>query len=793
MIGYARIYNFYTTNIIRLLRFVIFIFLLWSTYQSVSNSFFLSASSRISIFLLSVFLILEVFFRFKISRLTPRVSISENEGKNIYTSFTFKSLYVFLGKTTSIIKLLLKEKSSLFILEKSDIRQNEVSLIDISKEDLGAYSLEVSKNLKGKFVTTMDILVSYLLLTEDKTKLLFNKNLKKEELMHILYWARLRFSDEENPKPFMINFWGEGIGEGMVSGWTIETKKYMVDKTSEILRKRTTLFGKESEYRQILEALYQQKSVILVGEQGVGKEEIIESLAFESFTGSLRGSLYHQRFFELLIDALIAGSQNQGELESRLDAIIAELAHSGNIIVYIPSFENILGSSSFHIDLSGVLAPYLERGVIRIIATVSLGAYKKFVEARKTLMNAFQVVKLEEPDKDLTLQMLFRKTLDIEGIYSVDLTYKSVIAAATYGKQYLPGSYLPGAAFELLKDTANMVFLRGKKIVEEEDVIEKVKTQTKIAIGKPKGKEKELLLHLENEMHKRIIDQEEAVSEVSEAMRRLRTGITTLNKPISFLFLGPTGVGKTETAKTLAALYFGGENKMIRLDMSEYSGDDAARRLLGSLPGEEEERGELTDKVYDNPFSLILLDEFEKANINVLNLFLQVLDDGRLTDNKGRTVSFVNAIIIATSNAASEFIREEIGKGATVNKKFQEKLLEFLQTKGIFKPELLNRFDGIIVFKPLGQGEVVQVIKLLLSELSRKMQEQDVAIIFDDKIIEKIINEGFDEQFGARPLRRYIQDNIEDLIAQKILKDEIKRGDKISVSTDGNQFLISKS
>jgi len=279
------------------------------------------------------------------------------------------------------------------------------------------------------------------------------------------------------------------------------------------------------------------------------------------------------------------------------------------------------------------------------------------------------------------------------------------------------------------------------------------------------------------------------VSGVSEAMRRLRAGLTLKDKPVSFLFLGPTGVGKTETAKTLSKIYFGGENKMIRLDMSEYSESDSLKRLLGLMPGETDAPGELTDKIYDNPFSLVLLDEFEKASPDILNLFLQVLDDGRLTDNKGRTVSFTDAIIIATSNAASEFIREEVNKGTVIDKKFQQNLLEFLQTKGIFKPELLNRFDGIIVFKPLGKHEIQEVTKILLKELSNKMLEQDITVSFDDKIISKIISEGFDEQFGARPINRYIQDNIEDLLAQKILKDEIKRGDKISISVDENNNI----
>lgn len=738
------------------------------------------------IFLLSLFLIFEVFFRFKISRTYPSVLISENDGKDIYKSFSFKSLCIFWqsNKTSSVIKSLLREKSALFILDKADIKQNEVPLLDLPKEELSKYAFEIAKNARGKYVTTSDLLVSYLLLIEDAKKLLLSKNLKKEELMHILYWARGRFSDEESPKSYKVNFWGEGIGEDWVFGWTIETRRYMLDLISDTYRKKSVLFDRDIEYREIIEALSNQKSVILVGEPGSGRREIVETLAFNSLSGNLKGSLYHLRFFQLMVDALLAGSQNQGELEARLDSLIAELSHAGNVIVFIPFFENILGASSFHLDLSGVLIPYLEKGIIRLVATINLGAYKKFIEPRKDLAGVFEIVKVEEPENNLALQMLFKKTTEIEEKNNVGITYRAIIASLKYFKKYLPDRVLPGAAVTLLEDSANAVRLLGKHLVEEQDVIEKVKNKTKIAVGKPNASEKDLLLHLEEEMHKTIVDQKEAVSVLAEALRRIRTELETKEKPISFLFLGPTGVGKTETAKALSRLYFGGEDKMIRIDMSEYAQDNEAKRLLGSLPGEEEEGGELTDKVYDNPFSLVLLDEFEKGDKKILDLFLQVLDDGRLTDNKGKTVSFVNTIIIATSNAASEFIREEVQKGKKIDKSFQDNLLEYLQKNGIFKPELLNRFDGIVVFKPLAGEDIAQITQLLLSEFSQKMKEKDIEVSFDPKAIDKIIKEGFDEQFGARPLRRYIQDNIEDLIAQKILKEEIKRGDKIIVSVN---------
>ena len=795
MTAYAKIYYIYQSLIFLTVRIFLFVFLFSCPLFFIFNNSFSLSQVKPSLFFLSSFLIIETFFRFKISRKFPEVQAQLNKG-NPFDSFTLKSLGIFLSSNNSqsLVRKLFKISSINFLLDKMDIlKEEEIKLIDISKEELAKYALEISKNLKGKFVTAMDLFASYLLLTEDNTKLLFNKNLKKEELVEILSWARTRFADEENPKPLRVNFWGEGIGEDWVTGWTIETKKYMVDLTAEVLQKRPTLLGRESEFRQLVEGMYKGKSALLVGEIGSGRTEIAQSLAFESFAGNLSGSLYHQRFYMLLVDALLSGSDNLGQLEERLDSVVAELSHSGNIIVFISSFENILGSSSFHLDLSGALIPYIQRGAIRIVATITPGSFKKFVETRKTLLGNLEVIKVEEPSEDVAFTMLFRKASEIEKKDNIKISYRAIVSCLKFAKKYLPDRVLPGSSVTLLEDTALAAALSKKKIVEEGDVIQKIESKTKIAVGKPDKAEKELLLNLEDEIHKRVVDQKEAVSEVSEAMRRLRTGLSIENKPISFLFLGPTGVGKTETAKTLARIYFGQAHKMIRLDMSEYSENDSLKRLLGSMPGEEEASGELIDKILENPFSLVLLDEFEKASSNILNLFLQVLDDGRLTDNKGKTVSFTNAIIIATSNAASEFIREEVNKGTPIDKKFQQNLLEFLQTKGIFKPELLNRFDGIIVFKPLGGSEIEEITKILLKELSDKMLEQDITVSCDEKIVQKIIKEGFDEQFGARPINRYIQNNIEDLLAQKILKDEIKRGNKIFISTDENQILISKS
>jgi len=413
---------------------------------------------------------------------------------------------------------------------------------------------------------------------------------------------------------------------------------------------------------------------------------------------------------------------------------------------------------------------------------------------KNPLKEVFTVISLSEPERDSAIQMVLGEARNIEKEYSVILSYRAIVSAIELAGRFTQDEVLPGSAIALLGDVSNAVAKSSDrkmyerthhKIVLEEDVVKRVEKMSHVAIALPTGQEIQTLLHLEDKLHQRVIAQDEAIKLVSEAMRRLRSGMTTSERPISFLFLGPTGVGKTETAKSLADFYYGGENHMIRFDMSEYTGEDGLRRLLGAAPGEGNERGELTDKVHDNPSSLILLDEFEKANPQIHNLFLQVLDDGRLTDNKGTTVSFRNSIIIATSNAGSEFIREELDKGVKLDKSFQSKLLDNIESKGIFKPELLNRFDDVVVFRSLGQEQISQVVKLMLEQLKKEMEEQDIKLYFDDAVVAKVAEEGFDKEFGARPLRRYIQDTIEDILAQKKLTGEITRGKTVTFSLDG--------
>jgi ATP-dependent Clp protease ATP-binding subunit ClpC len=740
------------------------------------------------LFFISLFLMTEIIYHFKICKVTPNVPVI-NSGSNIYTSFTLHALnsFYFANDVNHAIRNLIKEKSVQFILQKSNILSSELPKTNIVKQDIAKKALSLVENLQGTFITRMDIFAAYLLLTEQNSHLLFSKHLKEDEFMHILYWARADYFQEEFPQPKRALYWGEGFFDSFTVGWSLETKKYTSDITYKVLNEKPVLLGRKKEFQELIDVLLRQtkNNALLVGETGVGKTSLIEALAMNSFLGLLSGNLYHKRIYQLMTGLLVAGIKDMGELEERLESILQELYFAGNIVLYISDMENILGSSTFHVDLSGALLPYLKGKHIPVVATITPPAYKNFVEPNSAFVDIFEVIRVEELNRDEAIQMMLEKAREIETENNVTITYKAIVASVDLAVRYEQGKALPGSAVSLLSSVAASIKGEGKvPLVDEQNIIEKMEEKTKIAIGTPKAEEKDLLLHMEETLHKRVIGQKEAVKAISEAIRRVRAGLTIQTRPISFLFLGPTGVGKTETAKALASVYFGGEDKTIRLDMSEYTNETSLNRLLGSAPGQGNEKGELTEKVYEHPFSLVLLDEFEKAHPEVLDLFLQVLEDGRLTDNHGKRVNFANTIIIATSNAGALWIQKQLSTGRQIDSGFQKELLEEVENEHIFRPELLNRFDATVVFCPLTEPEIEQIANLELTKVQNKLKEQDISIFFDQMLIAHIAQAGFDPEFGARPLRRFIQDNIEDPLAKNMLEGKIIRGSQITIGLD---------
>lgn len=737
------------------------------------------------------FVVNEIFLTYKVFRMQPKSRISDTT--NPVDCLYFSALYNYIRALDAygLAAGLLYEPQIQFIAEKIDSKFI-LYKSDISKKDLLLKAFQLVKNLHGNYICEMDLFVSYIILTEDKSKLLEKNDLKVEDAINLLYWARNKFGIEKQKSNMVYD--GPGVFDFFVFGWNIETKKYTLDLSMSVLSNKfvPSVVGRSREYEQLLSALSKDvgNSVILIGEAGTGKTSLVEYFTYQSYIGNVPGNLAYMRVSELFVDRLLSGVGTQGELEERLVSFFQDVYYSGNTIIFIQNIENIFGQGGFGFDVSGAIFEHLKSGRLRIIGTSASSSYKTYLENRSDVSELFEIVKLDEPNEKDALAMLFEKVWEKEATHGVDFTYGAIKTAVSLSSSYLIGRFLPGKAVDLLEEVASDARRLNKGVVDRDDVVKKIEEKTQIVLSTPTEKEKTILLNLEEEIHKRIIDQQQAVDAVSNSIRRLRSGFSNKKRPISvFLFLGPTGVGKTETAKALAQVYFGDENRMIRLDMSEYQTQESIKRLLGSLPGETYTPSEFMEKVRERPFSLILLDEFEKANSQILNIFLQVFDDGRLTDNLGRTIPFTNTIIIATSNAGTEQIREMLQQGKDIpsTKKI---LLDYLQKNGLFKPELLNRFDDIIIFKPLGEAEIKSISKLELDKVLKQTEEKNIYINYDEKIIDKISKEAFDPEFGGRNVRRFIESNIENYISRMILQNQIKKGDKKSLTVDEKGQIV---
>jgi len=534
--------------------------------------------------------------------------------------------------------------------------------------------------------------------------------------------------------------------------------------------------------------------VLLVGPSGVGRHTIVGGLAQLMVAENVPEFLQDKRLVELDVPSLVAGA-NASEAEERLLTCLKEVNRSGNIFLYISDIENLIGISSGgeeSLDLSEVLADALSHHALLCLASTTSANYAHYVEG-KPLGNAFTTIGIKEPDRNSTIKILESKVGLLESKYDIYVVYSALEAAVDMSTRYLHDKYLPHKAIDLLEKAAAISATKnhGRDSAEfcgREDVAAAISDLTGIPVSKMSASESQKLLNLEKNIHRRLIGQDEAVSAVANALRRARTELKDKARPIaSFLFLGPTGVGKTELAKSLSEIYFGDENYLVRLDMSEYQSPDSVRKMIGDVDGT---LGYLTEAVRKKPFTLVLLDEIEKANLDILNLFLQLLDDGRLTDGQGRTISFSESIIIATSNIGAVFIENQIKDQASLDSIRQE--LVNNQLNKYMRPELINRFDGIIVFKPLSKQDVFEVATLMLKKIKKNLAQKGINLKADKGGVQILAQEGYDPKFGARPLRRLLQDKIEDNIANEILAGHLKRRDTVVINPKA-QVKITKA
>jgi ATP-dependent Clp protease ATP-binding subunit ClpC len=463
-----------------------------------------------------------------------------------------------------------------------------------------------------------------------------------------------------------------------------------------------------------------------------------------------------------------------------------EIARAGNIVLVIVNIHELIGVSAGgkeSLDVSDTLAEYLSKQSFLTIATTTPDAYARVI-ARSGVSSVFTPVEIQEVDENQAIQIVESKVGYLEYKQQIFFSYSAVAKTVELAKRFFHEAPLPGSAIEILSEAA--IFTRNKKgvhtLVTQEEVGAVVAEKTHIPVTTISSDESTKLLRLEQILHERVIGQDEAVSLVANALRRARAEIRSSNRPIAnFLFLGPTGVGKTELAKTIAEVYFGGENRMIRLDMSEYQDKTGIYRLIGA-PGEQG-TGILTEAVRRNPFSLVLLDELEKADKDILNLFLQVMDDGRLTDSTGRVVDFTNVILIATSNAGTSYVAEQLRAGLSSDV-IKDRLLHG-ELNQYFRPEFLNRFDGIVLFKPLAQADIKRIAALMLVSVAKDLEAKGVELRVEDTALEYFSQIGFDPEFGARPLRRVIQEHVENKLAELVLSNQLKRKDLIVIGENG--------
>jgi ATP-dependent Clp protease ATP-binding subunit ClpC len=648
---------------------------------------------------------------------------------------------------------------------------------------LGAY-VEAARWREDKVETSAILLC----VAEDAviSDILTDVGVTPEILRNIVAWSRINNAMRNRIKRYRAAASLRPTGSldrAMTAIATPILDRYSVDLTRAAQAGRLPfLVDREKEMNIIMRAIEGgRSSVALVGEPGVGKDAIIYGIAERMVEEDVPPQLRDKRLVSLSVSELIAGA-SEGEAADRLLRALDEVARSKNIVLSIENIDALAGVSSGGMELSDVFAAELSRGYFRCFATSYPSRYKNL--EGHPLGSALERVDIREPEGDEAIRILMSIVGRIEGEARVFFTYQAIERAVVLSSRYLHDRYLPEKAVEILQEAAQHCRKeKGERsLVDGEDVAYIVSEKSRVPVTAVTDTEREKLLNLEERLHRRVIGQDEAVVAVAAALRRARAELRSKKRPISaFLFLGPTGVGKTELAKTVADVYFGDEKRMIRLDMSEYQEAASINRLIG-VPGETG-GGLLTEAIRKQPFALLLLDEFEKADPEILNVFLQVMEDGRLTDNEGRTVDFTNAIIVATSNAGSQFIQDKIRAAAPIAQIKKELLNNEL--KGVFRPELINRFDGVIVFRPLTSDEIEQVAWLMIGSITDELKSRGIEFRAVDEAVKELAAIGFDPVFGARPMRRVIQERVENALADALLKEEISRRDTVILEPGG--------
>ncbi|TAN33825.1 ATP-dependent Clp protease ATP-binding subunit [Patescibacteria group bacterium] len=650
---------------------------------------------------------------------------------------------------------------------------------------------EEAYNGHQEYVSVTELLAAAVKQTPEIQELLFDLNVNHQKLANVIEWARIReklYRQYLRLRRAASHHSKHGMDKAMTAIATPYLNQFSEDMTM------LAHFGhldecvaRETETQEIFRVIEGgQANVLLVGDFGTGKSSIVEGIAGRMLTDDVPARLRDKRLVRLSVPSLLAGTTPAGAVE-RLRNIMNEMARARNIILYIHNLHELIGVSAGtgkgSLDVADTLAEFLGGGRFLTIADTTDEFFAQLV-ASTAIANVFTKVEIPEVDENQAIQVLESKAGQLEYKHNVFFSYDALERAVQLSAKFLHDTRLPGSALEVMTEAASLT--RSKKgentLVTGEEVAKVISEKSKVPVTTVTSDESAKLLQLEEEMHKRVIGQDEAVNLVANALRRARAEIRSGKRPIAnFLFMGPTGVGKTELAKTIAEVYFGGEERMIRLDMSEFQEGGSIYRMIGT-PGQKG-TGILTEAVRSHPFSLLLLDEIEKADKDVLNLFLQVMDDGRLTDSTGRVVDFTNVILIATSNAGTSYVQEQMRAGLS-SEAIKERLLHG-ELNNYFRPEFLNRFDGIVLFKALEREDIKKIAGLMLARIGKNLEEKGIELEVGDPALEFLAHIGFDPEFGARPMRRALQERVENKLAELLLGGKLKRKDKVVIGEGG--------